>query len=133
MPSVERKVDRDRKKDVKKEIIVLTLCALLLALCFPVDAQQPQKIPRIGYLSSGGEPKAPEASVDAFRQGLRDLGYIEGKNILIEYRYTGGRPERSPSLVAELVQLKVDVLVLAQVPAIRAAKQATQRRLDFRS
>ena len=126
MPSVERKVDRDRKKDVKKEIIVLTLGALLLALCFPVDAQQPQKIPRIGYLSSGGEPKAPEASVDAFRQGLRDLGYIEGKNILIEYRYTGGRQERSPSLVAELVQLKVDVLVLAQVPAIRAAKQATQ-------
>ena len=62
----------------------------------------------------------------AFRQGLRDLGYIEGKNILVEYRYAEGKADRIPGLVAELVQLKVDVLVFPNTTAIRAAKQATK-------
>jgi putative ABC transport system substrate-binding protein len=78
-------------------------------------------------ISSGrGDPSTPDPLVDAFRQGLRDLGYIEGKNILVEYRYAEGKLDRIPSLVTELVQLKVDVLVSPALPAIRAAKQATK-------
>jgi putative ABC transport system substrate-binding protein len=89
-------------------------------------AQQPAKIPRIGILSPSGDPNAPGPQVDVFRQGLRDLGYIEEKNILIEYRYIEGKLDRVPSLVAELVQLKVDVLVIGTLVAIRAAKDATK-------
>ena len=109
-----------------KKIILLALCSLLLAPCSAVEAQQPTKIPRIGYVSPSGDPDTPGTHVEAFRQGLRDLGYIEGKNILVEYRYQEGKPDRRDSVVAELVQLKVDVLVLGSLPAIRAAKQATK-------
>jgi putative ABC transport system substrate-binding protein len=71
-----------------KKIILFALCSLLLAPCLPAQAQQqPTKIPRIGYVSGTGNPSDPGANVEAFRQGLRDLGYIEGKNILVEYRY----------------------------------------------
>jgi putative ABC transport system substrate-binding protein len=120
---------RDQMQEVRKETtrklgLLLALTALLLALCFPVWAQQPTKIPRIGYLS-GNYPANPGPNVEAFRQALRGLGYIEGKNILIEYRYSEGKNERMPSLVAELVKLKVDVLVSGVGPAIRAAQQAT--------
>jgi putative ABC transport system substrate-binding protein len=108
------------------KITLLTLCAMLFALTLPSDAQQPAKVPRIGYLSPSGDPHTPGAHVEAFRQGLRDLGYIEGKNILVEYRYQEGKPDRRDSLVAELVQLKVDVLVLGSLPAIRAAREATK-------
>ena len=90
------------------------------------EAQQPKKIPRIGYLSGAGDPSNPGPNVEAFRRGLQELGYIEGKNILVEYRYIEGKRDRVPSLVAELVQLKVDVLVSPNLPAIRAAKQATK-------
>lgn len=86
----------------KKNINLLTFCAILLALCLPAEAQQPKKVPRIGYLSGTGS-EAPTAV--GFRQGLRDLGYIEGKDILIEYRDTGVTQDRIPNLVAELVQL----------------------------
>ena len=71
-------------------------------------------------------PSIPGPNVEAFRQGLKDLGYVEGKNILIEFRYAEGKPDRVPSLVAELVQLKVDVLVSGDAPAIRIAKHATK-------
>ncbi len=78
-------------------------------------------------MSGSGDPSTPGPSVEAFRQGLRDLGYIEGKNILVEYRYIEGKLDRSPSLVAELVQLKVEVLVVPLVLlGIRAAKEATK-------
>jgi ABC-type uncharacterized transport system substrate-binding protein len=97
---------------------------LLLACIHLAEAQQPKKVPRIGYLSGGGDPKSP--TVEAFRQGLRDLGYVEGKNVLVEYRYAEGRQDTVSGLVTELVQLKVDVLVLSQLTAIRAAKQATK-------
>ena len=107
------------------KILRLALCALLLAPSLPVQAQQ-QKIPRIGYLSPGRDSNPPGLPVEAFRQGLRDLGYIEGKNILVEYRYFEGKPDLIPSLVAELVQLKVDVIVLISLQTIRAAKQATK-------
>ena len=111
---------------MRKSFFGLVLSALLFALCVPVEAQQPKKLPRIGYLVTAGDPGNPDSHDKAFRERLRDLGYIEGKNILIEYRYLEGKRDRIPSLVAELVQLKVDVLVASTPPAIRAAKQATK-------
>jgi putative ABC transport system substrate-binding protein len=90
------------------------------------QAQQLKNIPRIGYVSGSGDANNPGPDVEAFRRGLRDLGYIEGKNILVEYRYIEGKSDRTQSLVAELVQLKVDVLFVSVFPSIRAAKQATK-------
>ena len=108
----------------KKSVTVyLSLCATLFALCFSVEAQQQKNLPRIGYLINTG-PESPD--IDGFRQGLRDLGYFEGKNILVEYRYLEGRRDRIPDLVADLVKLRVNVLVATTPPAIRAAKQATK-------
>ena len=111
---------------LKAEVFSLTLCATLFALCFAAEAQTPAKIPRIGYVSGTGDHKTPGLQVETFRQGLRDLGYVEGKNILIEDRYEEGNQDRVPGFVAELIQLKVDVLVAATSPAIRAARQATK-------
>jgi putative tryptophan/tyrosine transport system substrate-binding protein len=102
----------------------IALGALFLALSVCVDAQQPSKIPRIGYVSVSGNADNPGRLVEAFRQGLRDLGYVEGKNILVEYRYAAVEPDRD--LVAELVKTNVDVLVSSSAGAIRAAKQATK-------
>ena len=96
---------------MRRNVYGLTLCAMLFALSYSASAQQPTKIPRIGYVSGSGDAKTPAPLFDAFRQGLRDLGYIEGKNIVVEYRAAEGKQDRIPSLVAELVQLKVDVLV----------------------
>jgi putative ABC transport system substrate-binding protein len=104
-----------------------TAFVLAFVLCgAAVQAQQPAKIPRIGFVTPIGDPNTPGFQVEAFRRGLRDFGYIEGKNIVVEYRYTEGKGDRNPSLVAELVQLKVDVLVVPGPGAIRAAKQATK-------
>ena len=111
---------------MRKKLIFLALGPLLFAFCLQAEAQQPNKIPRVGYLSGTGDPKNPGSQVEAFRRGLRDLDYIEGKNILVEYRYEGGKADRAPSIVAELIQLKVDALVLAPSPAIRAAQKATK-------
>ena len=86
-------------------------------------AQQPAKVPRIGFLFYGSPGPSPE--LDAFRQGLRELGYIEGQNIVIEYRFASGRVERLPELATELVRLKPDVIVTPGTPASLAAKQAT--------
>jgi len=107
------------------------LFAFILALSAGgviAEAQQPKKVPRIGYLSAIGDPNTPILSpnFDAFRQGLHDLGHVEGKNLVIEYRYIQGKIDQIPALVAEFVGLKVDILVLANVEAIRAAKQATK-------
>ena len=104
---------------MRKKISDLALAAMLLALSFPAEAQQPKKIPRIGYLTGVGS-----APSKAFLQGLRDLGYIEGKNILIEFRTTKGKSKRLPELAAELVRLKVDVIVADTAPAVIAAKNA---------
>ncbi len=107
---------------MKKKITVLTLSALLYALCLPVWAQQPAKVPRIGYVGPGtNDPRTA-----SFRQGLRDLGYTEEKNILVEYRYVGGKADRYPDVIAELVQLKVDVLVAVPFQAVLAAEQDDQ-------
>lgn len=109
---------------MRDKILYLALCAMLLVRCLPANAQQPKKVPRIGFLS-GAPPAALSARVDAFRHGLRDLGYVEGKNIVIEWRYAEGKLDRLPALAAELVRLKVDVIVSAAPPPTRAAKQAT--------
>ena len=111
---------------MRKGFCSLALGAVLFALCFAAHAQEPKKIPRIGYVSVTGDAKFPGRFVEAFRQGLRELGYNEGKNILVEYRYPGEIAIAVPGLVAELVQLKVDVFVISSLRAIRAAKQATQ-------
>jgi putative ABC transport system substrate-binding protein len=97
----------------------------LVVICSSAEAQQPTKVPRIGFVAGPGDASKPGLYVEAFRRGLRDLGYIEGKNILVEYRYAEGKVDLAPGLVAELVQLKVDVLVAGFLIAIRAAKQAT--------
>jgi putative tryptophan/tyrosine transport system substrate-binding protein len=110
----------------KAGILSILFVAVLLAIAIMAEAQQPAKVPRIGYVSGSGDPKAPGSLVEGFRQGLRDLGYIEGKNILVEYRYAEGKLDRVPGLVTELVQLKVDVLVSGNFAAARAAKQATK-------
>jgi putative ABC transport system substrate-binding protein len=110
----------------RKKICCLALCALLYALCLPVSAQQQTKIPRIGYVSGTGDATNQGPYVEALRQGLRDLGYVEGKNFVIEYRGAEGKPDRTPSLVTELVQLKVDVLVVPTALSILTAKQATK-------
>src|SRR5262249_23938313 len=112
------------KKHMKRKITVLTLCALLLALCASAEAQQPTKIPQIGYLSYGSE-EIDKSLVAALQQGLRELGYLEGRNIVIEQRYAAGRSEKLPEVLAELIRLKLDVLVTAGDPAANAAKKAT--------
>jgi putative ABC transport system substrate-binding protein len=98
-------------------VVSLTLCGAR------AEAQQPRKLPRIGFLFYGSPGPSPE--VDAFRQGLRELGYVEGQNITIEFRFASGQVERLPELAAELVRLKVDVIVTPATPASVAAKQAT--------
>jgi len=95
---------------MKKKITVLTLCAMLFALCVAAETQQPTKVPRIGYLSPSDSATESTLS-EAIRRALRELGYIEGQNIAIEYRYAEGKVERFPELVAELVRLKVDIIV----------------------
>ena len=111
----------------RRSVFSAGLIAMLFAFCFSVEAQQ-AKIQRIGYLTGTREPTrdAPDANRDAFRQGLRDLGYVEGKNIHVEYRYVEAKEDRVPGLVTELLQLKIEALVSPYRPVIRAAKQATK-------
>ncbi len=108
---------------MRKKVFGLLLCALLIALCLPAEAQQAEKVYRIGYLSTRGGSR-PYAK--AFQQGLRELGYIEGQNIVIEWRFAEGERKRLPGLAAELVKLKVDCILSATGAATRAAKKATR-------
>jgi putative tryptophan/tyrosine transport system substrate-binding protein len=110
---------------MRKNVIRFTLCAWLSALCLPVGAQQAKKIPRIGLLISVSAT-ATAPFIEAFRQALRDLGYVEGKNIVIEYRYAEGKLDPLPLLATELVRLNVDVIVTNASYAIDAAKNATK-------
>ena len=112
---------------MKKEIFGVALSGMLFALSSFAEAQQLVKIPRIGFVTSAGDPDSPGLRVEAFQRGLRELGYVEGKNILVEYRYIEGKTERVPDIVAELVQLKVDVLVPLSLGAVRVAKQRPGR------
>ena len=108
---------------MKKKILVWLLVVFFVANVSVAQAQQPTKIPRIGYL--GGSAASNLARREAFRQGLRELGYVEGKNIVIEWRYSEGQPDRERAHAAELVRLKVDVIVTVGSNPTRAAKRAT--------
>src|SRR5262249_54405277 len=111
---------------MKKKITVLTLCAILLALCLSSQAQQPTKAFRIGYLS-GTDQATDSPRAEGIRRALRELGYIEGQNIIIEYRHAEGKAGRNAELAAELVRLNVDLIVVAGGEGnIRAATNATK-------
>src|SRR5688572_27858530 len=112
---------------MKTQITILILCAVLFALCSPTKAQQSaEKVPRIGFLDSGSASDARNIlGVEALRQGLRDLGYVEGKNISIDYKYDEGKPGRLQELAEELVRLKVDILLAMDSNAARVAKKLT--------
>ena len=111
---------------MKKAAVPSILVAVVLfALGVIAEAQQPKKVPRIGYLSSF-DPASESARAEAIRLALRELGYIEGQNIAIEYRYAEGKPDRFPELAAELVRLKVDIILAQVAGLIRAAKNATK-------
>ena len=110
----------------KAGVLSILVVVVLLAVAVIAEAQQPKKVPRIGYLSSG-DPASESARAEAIRLALRELGYIEGQNIAIEYRYAEGKPDRFPELAAELVRLKVDIIVVAGGNRIvQAAKNATK-------
>jgi ABC-type uncharacterized transport system substrate-binding protein len=111
---------------MKRKIAVLTLCAMLFVLSYCASAQQPKKVPRIGYLSNSDAARE-STRAEVIRLALRQLGYIEGQNIAFEYRYAEGKPGRNPELAAELVRLKVDIIVVAGgTGPTRAAKNATK-------
>jgi putative ABC transport system substrate-binding protein len=109
---------------MKRKITVLTFSALLVALSVRIEAQQPKKVSRIGFLSPVSA-SGSTANLETFRQGLREFGYIEGKNIIIEYRWAEGKLDRLPELAAELVSLGVDIIVTGGTPPVLAAKKAT--------
>ena len=116
MTSVERK----EQENMKNKIFTLALCAMLLALSVSAHAQQPAKVFRIGYLSGRGSSPPQE-----FVQALRKLGYEEGKNIAVEHRSADSKRERVPDLTAELVRLKVDIIVAEGTNSTSAAKKTT--------
>jgi putative tryptophan/tyrosine transport system substrate-binding protein len=108
----------------KARVLSIMFLAVLLAVSVMAEAQQTKKVPRIGYLSANFPTTSP-ARREAFRQGLRELGYVEGKNIVIEYGYAEGKRGRLSELAAELVRLNVDVIVTGGPPATRSAAVAT--------
>jgi putative tryptophan/tyrosine transport system substrate-binding protein len=108
-----------------RKLVGIVALAVACAMCGAVvEAQQPAKIPRIGFLIARS-PSANAPRIEAFRQGLRELGYVEGKNIVIEWRFWEGKADRLPGLAAELVRLKVDIIVTGGATNTRAAKEAT--------
>ncbi len=109
---------------MKSKFPFLLLTIVLLVTVSSAEAQQPTKIPRIGYLNATSPSTSP-ARIEAFRQGLRELGYVEGNNIVIEVRHAEGKLDRLPSLAAELVRLKVDIIVSVGPATTRPAKEAT--------
>ena len=108
----------------KTSLASILFAGALLAVAVTVEAQQPKKVFRIGFLGAGS-PSDIADRIEGFRQGLRDLGYVEGKNIVIEYRWAEGKNERLPELAAELVRLQVAILVTSGTAATKTAKQTT--------
>jgi putative tryptophan/tyrosine transport system substrate-binding protein len=108
-----------------KSLFWLLTTILVITVSF-AEAQQPKKVPRIGYVTATGDSRNLGPNFEAFRQGLRDFGYVEGKNITIEYRHAEGKLDRLPGLAAELVALKVDLIFAPSTSAALAAKNATQ-------
>ena len=112
---------------MNEKIFVSVVSTFILASVYLAEAQQPAKrVPRIGFISSSGAPGSSPPLFDAFRQGLRDLGYVDGKNIVIVHRYAEGRLDHMPLFVHEFVQQKVDVIVGVNNMVMRAAKEATK-------
>src|SRR6266508_2616926 len=110
----------------KAALLSILLVVVLLAVAITVEAQQPKKVSRLGYLSNT-DAATDSARAEGIRLALRELGYIEGQNIAIEYRYAEGKVDRESGLAAELVRLKVDIIVVASGDQwIRAAKNATK-------
>jgi len=109
----------------RSTIGLMLMLGLGLVLTPLAQAQQPGNIPRIGILTSAFDPALPSSRFAAFRQGLRDLGYVEGQSITLEYRFAEGRPERLPELAAELVRLQVDIVVASGVAAVQAVQHAS--------
>jgi ABC-type uncharacterized transport system substrate-binding protein len=114
-----------RSKKLMKTVIPFALAALLLAVSFPTEAQE-TRIPRIAFLG-GSTTSALSKRLEAFRQGLRELGYVEGESIVIEYRYGEGQQDRLPALGSDLVRIKIDVIVTGGPLSTRAAKEATTK------
>ena len=111
---------------MKKGVVGFAVSTMLLALCFSVDAQQPKKVPRLGYLSMS-DAAIESTRAEGVRLALRERGYIEGQNIHTEYRYAEGKSDRYPELLAELLRLKIDIIVVAGgTGVIRATKNATK-------
>jgi len=113
---------------VERRTFMAMIAGSFLAATFTAEAQQTQKaIPRIAFLTTTSPEDSPNPAVDGFRQGLRDLGYVEGQTITIEWRWGRGRTDQFPKFAAEVVRLKVDVIVAANTPAGRAALMATKK------
>src|SRR6266545_2272849 len=108
----------------KTGFLSILVVVILLAVAVIAEAQQPTKIPRIGFLITSS-PSTISARLEAFRQALRELGFVDAKNIFIEYRYAEGKIDRLPALAAELVRLNVNVIITNGSPPTRAAKEAT--------
>jgi putative ABC transport system substrate-binding protein len=113
-----------RQRIICWSLVILLLTMFTLAWFDLAHAQQSAKVPRVGFLIVGSQSSL-STNIEAFRQGLRNLGYVEGKNIVIEYRHAEGKSDRLPDLARELVRLKVAVIVTASTAGVRAAKQAT--------
>ena len=109
----------------KAAVVSILVFAILLAVGVVARAQQPKKVPRLGYLSAA-DPAPESARAEAFRLALRELGYIEGQNIAIEYRYAEGKVDRLPELAAELVRLKVDIIIVAGEPGDPGGQECDQ-------
>src|SRR5574341_426260 len=111
-----------------RKLLFLLLLVINLTTACVVYAQQPANIPRVGFLQRRVAPTLanPDPLAEAFLQGLRDLGYIDGKNIKVEHRYAAGKSDQLPQFIAEFLKLKVDVIVVPGSPAIRAAREATK-------
>jgi putative ABC transport system substrate-binding protein len=114
----------ERSRRIENRTFVLILGVLLLTLSFPTRAQPQVRVRRIGFLGNS-TPSLEENLVGPFREGLRDHGYVEGRNILVEYRWAEGKYERFPTLIAELIGLKVELIVTAGTPASLAVQKAT--------
>jgi ABC-type uncharacterized transport system substrate-binding protein len=119
-------MNRSKQAGMAIKPVVFLLVGLALASVRLVEAQQPTgKVKRIGFMATGSV-SSDRNRIDTFRRGLRDLGYVEGKNVVIEYRYAEGKPDRLPGLAVELVHLKADVIVVSGGTSAKAAKNATQ-------
>ena len=109
-----------------KRIVKLLVIMSMFVESALAEAQQPKKVPRIGYLNPGSSPSRPDPRIEAFQLGLRELGYVEGKDIVIERRYAEARLDRLREMARDLVHLKVDVIFAVGTPSVEAAKDATQ-------